>query len=152
MIDPLERWRKYGEKPDYAGLLTFGALPYTQDPARLDGCDVAIVGAPMDDLVSDRPGARLAPRAIRGASCPAGPHLETKVDVGTSPFSLVIRDAQGNVLLESDPAAPLSVTHNTNESTTPLVTGFDYYKGEDDPWTPETRVVSVTNDGSTARK
>ena len=80
MIDPLERWARYGEKPDYAGLLTFGGLPYTHDPAELAGCDAAIVGAPMDDLVSDRPGARLAPRAIRGASCPPGPHLETGVD------------------------------------------------------------------------
>ena len=80
MIDPLERWAKYGEKPDYAGLLTFGGAPYTQDPAELEGFDVAIVGAPMDDLVSDRPGARLAPRAIRGASSPPGPHLEVKVD------------------------------------------------------------------------
>ena len=41
---------------------------------------MAIVGAPMDDLVSDRPGARLAPRAIRGASSPPGPHLEVKID------------------------------------------------------------------------
>jgi agmatinase len=80
MIDPLERWRQYGEKPDYAGLLTFGGVPYTQDPAELSGFDVAVVGAPMDDLVSDRPGARLAPRAIRAASCPPGPHLEVKVD------------------------------------------------------------------------
>jgi agmatinase len=80
VIDPLERWRRYGEKPDYAGLLTFGSLPYTQDPAELDGVDVAIVGAPTDDLVSDRPGARFGPRAIRAASCPPGPHLETKVD------------------------------------------------------------------------
>jgi agmatinase len=55
-------------------------MPYTQDPAELAGCDVAIVGAPMDDLVSDRPGARLAPRAIRSASCPPGPHLEVKID------------------------------------------------------------------------
>jgi agmatinase len=41
---------------------------------------VAIVGAPTDDLVSDRPGARFAPRAIRAASCPPGPHLEAKLD------------------------------------------------------------------------
>ena len=80
MIDPLERWRRYGEKPDYAGLLTFGSLPYTQDPAELEGVDVAIVGAPTDDLVSDRPGARFGPRAIRAASCPPGQHLEAKVD------------------------------------------------------------------------
>ena len=52
MIDPLERWAHYGEKPDYAGLLTFSGVPYTQDPADLAGFDVAIVGAPMDDLVS----------------------------------------------------------------------------------------------------
>jgi agmatinase len=78
MIDPLERWPE--GKPDYAGLLTFGGVPYTEDPAELAGFDVAVVGAPMDDLVSDRPGARLAPRAIRGASSPPGPHLEAKVD------------------------------------------------------------------------
>jgi agmatinase len=80
VIDPLERWAQYGEKPDYAGPLSFGGMPLTQDPAELAGCDVAVVGAPMDDLVSDRPGARMAPRAIRAASCPAGPHLEVKVD------------------------------------------------------------------------
>src|SRR3954470_10774316 len=80
MIDPLERWAQYGEKPDYSGLLTFAGMPYTEAAAELEGFDVAVVGAPMDDLVSDRPGARLAPRAIRGASSPPGPHLEVKVD------------------------------------------------------------------------
>src|ERR1700712_1364375 len=79
-IDPHGRWRRYGGKPDYAGLLTFGGAPYTEDAAELEGFDVAIVGAPMDDLVSDRPGTRLAPRAIRAASSPPGPHLEAKVD------------------------------------------------------------------------
>ncbi len=80
MLDPMLRWREYGEKPDYAGPLTFGGVPCTQDPAELVGFDVAIVGAPMDELVSDRPGARFAPRAIRAASCPPGPHLEAGVD------------------------------------------------------------------------
>jgi agmatinase len=80
MIDPQERWAQYGEKPDYSGLLTLAGVRYTEDPAELEGFDVAVVGAPMDDLVSDRPGARLAPRAIRGASSPPGPHLEVKVD------------------------------------------------------------------------
>ena len=58
MFDPLQRWRELGlpDKPDYAGLLTFAGLPTTQDPAELEGVDVAIVGAPMDDLTSDRPG------------------------------------------------------------------------------------------------
>ena len=61
MIDPDARW-PHG-KPDYAGLLTFAGAPYTEDPAELDGVDVAIIGAPMDDLVSDRPGTRFAPRS-----------------------------------------------------------------------------------------
>jgi agmatinase len=80
MFDPLERWRPLPDKPDYAGILTFGGLPVTHDPAELAGVDVAIVGVPTDDLVSDRPGTRFAPRAIRAASCPPGPHLEAKVD------------------------------------------------------------------------
>ncbi len=80
MLDPLERWRRYGEKPDYMGPLSFGGAPLTQDAAELTGVDVAIVGAPMDELVSDRPGTRFAPRAIRAASCAPGPHLEAKVD------------------------------------------------------------------------
>ena len=82
MIDPLERWHELGlpDKPDYAGLLTYAGMPYTQDPSELAGIDVAIVGAPTDDLVSDRPGTRFGPRAIRAASCPPGPHLEAKVD------------------------------------------------------------------------
>ena len=67
MIDPLERWRELGlpDKPDYAGLLTYAGMPYTQDPAELAGVDIAVIGAPTDDLVSDRPGTRLGPRAIR---------------------------------------------------------------------------------------
>src|SRR4051794_32649401 len=80
MIDPLERWGDLGDKPDYAGLLTFSGMPYTQAAAELEGVDVAIVGAPTDDLVSDRPGTRFGPRAIRTASCPPGPHLEAGID------------------------------------------------------------------------
>jgi agmatinase len=79
-IDPLARWRPLPDKPDYAGLLSFGGAPIAQEPPHLEGVDVAIVGAPTDDLVSDRPGTRFAPRAIRAASCPPGPHLEAGID------------------------------------------------------------------------
>src|SRR3712207_6892929 len=51
-----------GEKPDYAGPLSYGGVPYTQDPSDLGGADVAIVGAPTDELVSDRPGDRKSTR------------------------------------------------------------------------------------------
>ncbi|MET0510277.1 MAG: agmatinase [Thermoleophilaceae bacterium] len=80
MIDPVQRWREYGEKPDFAGPLSFAGVPLTQDSRDLEGTDVAIVGAPTDNCVSDRPGTRFGPRAIRAASCPPGPHLEVRLD------------------------------------------------------------------------
>ncbi len=79
MLDPAARWGPFG-KPDYAGLLTYAGIPWTEDPAELAGMDVAIVGAPTDDLVSDRPGARFGPRGIRGASLQAGPSVEVGID------------------------------------------------------------------------
>jgi agmatinase len=79
MIDPQARWRGTG-KPDYAGLLSYGGMPYSEDPEQLAEVDVAVVGAPIDDLVSDRPGTRFGPRAIRAASLGPGAHLEAKVD------------------------------------------------------------------------
>jgi agmatinase len=134
VIDPLERWREYGEKPDYAGLLTFGALPYTQDPRELKGMDVAIVGAPTDDLVSDRPGARFGPRAIRAASCPPGPHLEAKIDAFAELRLVDFGDA---------PVLPADVprTHAAIEATVaqvlaagaiPIVLGGDHSIAEPD--------------------
>jgi agmatinase len=114
LIDPLDRWREHGEKPDYAGLLTFGTLPYTEDPARLEGVDVAVVGAPTDDLVSDRPGARFGPRAIRAASCPWGPHLEAKVDASQVLRMVDFGDAP---VLPADPVR----THAAIEETVGLV-------------------------------
>ena len=80
MIDPLTRWAAHGEKPDFTGLLSFAGQRYTEDPADLVGVDVAIVGAATDDLVSDRPGTRFAPRAIRAAGCPPGRHLTAGID------------------------------------------------------------------------
>jgi agmatinase len=80
MLDPQRRWAHVGEKPDYAGLLSFSGVPYTEDPAELAGADVVIVGAPLDELVSERPGTRLGPRAIRAASAIPGPHLQARVD------------------------------------------------------------------------
>jgi agmatinase len=142
MIDPLERWAQFGEKPDYAGLLSFAGMPYTQDPAELAGCDVAIVGAPMDDLVSDRPGARLAPRAIRAASCPPGPHLEVKVDACAE---LRVVDFGDAPVVPADPAR----SHAAIEATVaqvlaagaiPVVLGGDHSVTE-----PEVRACAAVH-------
>jgi agmatinase len=134
VIDPLERWRQYGEKPDYAGLLTFGALPYTQDPAELSGLDVAIVGAPTDDLVSDRPGARFGPRAIRAASCPSGPHLEAKIDALAE---LKLVDYGDAPVLPADPvrsheAIERTVREVVAAGAVPIILGGDHSIAEPD--------------------
>jgi agmatinase len=101
MIDPDKRWAHLvDKKPDYAGLLTFAGLPYTEEPEELAGFDVAIVGAPMDELVSDRPGTRFGPRAIRSASAPGGPHLEAGVDAFTE---LKLVDFGDAAIVPADP-------------------------------------------------
>jgi len=134
VIDPLQRWREHGEKPDFAGLLTFGTLPYTEDPRDLEGVDVAVVGAPTDDLVSDRPGSRFGPRAIRAAGCPWGPHLEAGIDASTVLRMVDFGDAP---VLPGDPAR----THAAIEETVgqvvaagaiPIVLGGDHSIAEPD--------------------
>ena len=51
--------------PTHAGALSFMRRKYTKS---LDGVDVAVWGIPFDAAVSNRPGARLGPQAIRRAS------------------------------------------------------------------------------------
>ncbi len=133
MLDPGARWGPEG-KPDYAGLPTYAGMPYTEDPAELEGVDVAIVGAPFDDLVSDRPGTRYGPRAIRGASFGAGAHLEAKVDPFTA---LRVVDYGDAPVVPSDPrkahqAIERTVTEVAAAGAIPLVLGGDHSIAEPD--------------------
>jgi guanidinopropionase len=78
--------------PPYSGVPTFLSLPYANDTA---GLDVALVGVPMDLGVSNRPGARFGPRAVRTIER-IGPYHPTfrgvpkaavrAADVGDVPF------------------------------------------------------------------
>ena len=52
-------------EPMYSGALSFMRRPYGRD---LAGIDVAVTGIPFDAATTNRPGARLGPRAIRAAS------------------------------------------------------------------------------------
>ena len=52
-------------EPTYAGVTSFMRRKYTRD---LEGVDVAVMGVPFDTATTNRPGARLGPRAIRNAS------------------------------------------------------------------------------------
>ncbi len=144
MLDPLERWKALGlpDKPDYAGLLTYAGMPYTQDPRELDGVDVAIVGAPIDDLVSDRPGTRFGPRAIRAASCPPGPHLEARIDWAER---LRVVDFGDAAVVPADPsgshaAVERLVREVVERGTIPVVLGGDHSVAE-----PDVRAVTSTH-------
>lgn len=128
MIDPLRRWREHGEKPDFAGLPSFAGMPYSEDAGDLAGVDVAIVGAPTDDLVSDRPGSRFGPRAIRAAGCPPGPHLEAGVDGFAELRVLDYGDAP---VLPADPVASHAAIERTvgevlDAGAIPIVLGGDH--------------------------
>jgi agmatinase len=78
--------------PPYAGIATFLGLPAAPDAA---GLDVAVIGVPTDLGVTNRPGARFGPRAVRNVER-IGPYHPTQknvpkarlkcADVGDVPF------------------------------------------------------------------
>jgi len=89
-------WETYDDfdLPTYVGPTTFMNLPWITDPAELRArnVDVAIVGAPFDDAVSHRPGARFGPRAIREAQYTSG--SVHSLQLGIEPFEhLTVVDA-----------------------------------------------------------
>jgi agmatinase len=53
------------EDPTFAGALSFMRRRYSRD---LTGVDLAVLGVPLDVTVTNRPGARFGPQAIRRAS------------------------------------------------------------------------------------
>lgn len=57
--------REHRAEMTYGGALSFLRRRYTRD---LTGVDVAVMGVPWDSAVTNRPGCRLGPRAIRAAS------------------------------------------------------------------------------------
>ena len=90
--------------PAYVGLPSFQKLPWVADADALarERPDVAIVGAPFDDAVSHRPGARFGPRAIRQASYHAGAINSLQLDI--EPFDWL------NVVDAGDaPVTPMNI-------------------------------------------
>ena len=63
-LDP-EFLKGQSTEPNYSGVMSFLRRPYRTDPS---GADVAIWGVPLDLTVSNRPGTRFGPRALREAS------------------------------------------------------------------------------------
>jgi agmatinase len=96
---PYERFDDF-DLPTYVGPVSFMKLPWISDPAeiRRRGADVAIVGAPFDDAVTHRPGARFGPRAIREAQYTSG--SIHSLQLGIEPFEVldVIDAGDANII------------------------------------------------------
>ena len=77
------------ELPTYVGPVSFMKLPWITDPGELRRreVDVAIIGAPFDDAVSHRSGARFGPRAIREAQYTSG--SINSLQLGVEPFEVL---------------------------------------------------------------
>jgi agmatinase len=86
--------------PIYVGPSTFSNLPWVSDPAELEArrADVAIVGAPFDDMVTHRPGTRFGPRAIREAQYTSGSLNSLQLDVRPFEELTVVDAGDANVV------------------------------------------------------
>jgi agmatinase len=87
-LDPYTDWDDF-DLPSYVGRTSFQKLPELSDGEALRARrpDVAIVGAPLDDGVSHRPGARFGPRAIRAATYHSG--SPNSLQLGIQPFEWI---------------------------------------------------------------
>jgi agmatinase len=86
--------------PTYVGPTTFMKLPWITDPDELRRLevDVAVIGAPFDDAVSHRPGARFGPRAIREAQYTSGGLHSLQLDVDPYDYLTVVDAGDANIV------------------------------------------------------
>jgi agmatinase len=138
------------ELPTYVGPTTFANLPWVTDPAELlsRAVDVAIIGAPFDDMVTHRPGARFGPRAIREAQYSVG--SLNSLQLGVEPFEhLVVVDAgDANVVPANHERAHAMIYRKVREvaesGAIPIILGGDHSI----TWPSATAVAAVRRPGS----
>jgi len=117
---------------DFRG--TFHKLPPCPDDESLEasGAQVAIVGAPLDDGTSGRPGARFGPMAIRAAPTAFGPFETWSIQLGVEPFRVLnVVDAGDAPVVSSRHARGLRVIHEkvyrvARTGAIPIVLGGDH--------------------------
>jgi formimidoylglutamase len=136
--------------PTYVGLPTFMRLPWVTDPAELRRreVDVAIVGAPFDDAVTHRPGARFGPRAIRQAQYTTG--SIHSLQLGNEPFEIltVVDAGDANIVPSWIDRAHAFIYRKVHEvadtGAIPIVLGGDHSI----TWPSATAVAEVRRPGS----
>jgi agmatinase len=136
--------------PTYVGPTSFMKLPWISDPVELARRrpDVAIVGAPFDDAVSHRPGARFGPRAIREAQYTSG--SIHSLQLGVEPFEVldVVDAGDANVVPAWIDRAHALIYRKVREvaetGAIPIVLGGDHSI----TWPSATAVADVRRPGS----
>jgi formimidoylglutamase len=125
------RYEASSTGPAYSGLPTFLRRDYADRPSDLDELrpDVAVVGAPWDDSVVFRPGARFGPRAVRQAI-----YLRSFFHVGEQldPFAHVATidygdaDCVPSLVEPSHAAIGAKVSEVAGRGVIPFVVGGDH--------------------------
>jgi agmatinase len=146
---PYEAFSDY-DLPTYVGLPTFMKLPWVPDPDELRArrADIAIVGAPFDDAVSHRPGARFGPRAIREAQYTTG--SIHSLQLGLEPFEIldVVDAGDANIVPAWIERAHAFIYRKVHEvastGSIPIVLGGDHSI----TWPSATAVAQVRRPGS----
>jgi agmatinase len=113
---------------------SFDKLPWAtdDDALRTANADVAIVGAPFDEGVSSRPGARFGPRAIRSAPTAYGHEYAWSIQLDVEPYArLVAVDAGDAPIVPTRPERSLRVIHEkvfrvASAGPIPIVLGGDH--------------------------
>ena len=123
--------------PSYIGMPTYLGTPFAVNSKELKSmnADIAIIGAPVDMGVGNRPGARYGPRAIRQADYwPKPAKLSNLYHLNLEVFPLkemnVVDFGDANCppssLEKSHEAVETKVTEALNADTIPIVLGGDH--------------------------
>jgi agmatinase len=136
--------------PPYVGPSTFANLPWVTDAAQLTarGVDVAIVGAPFDEMVTHRPGARFGPRAIREAQYSSGALNSLQLHVEPFEVLTVVDAGDANVVPGDWQRAHAMIYRKVREVAStgaiPIVFGGDHSI----TWPSATAVSEIRRPGS----
>jgi agmatinase len=136
--------------PTYVGQTSFMKLPWITDPGELRRreVDVAIIGAPFDDAVSHRSGARFGPRAIREAQYTSGSINSLQLDVEPFEVLTVVDAGDANIVPAWIDRAHALIYRKVREvaetGAIPIVLGGDHSI----TWPSATAIAEVRRPGS----
>jgi len=136
--------------PSYVGPSTFMKLPWVTDPAELRrrGVDVAIIGAPFDDAVTHRSGARFGPRAIREAQYTSGAIHSLQLDIDPYDVLKVVDAGDANIIpswIERGHAMIYRKVREVAETgAIPIILGGDHSI----TWPAATAIAEIRHPGS----